>query len=195
MAVRTPAGASALVVAAGTSPSTPRTPPRSCAPLLLLLRRVSVEQQPNNAQQAHMTKVRGALCRQGPRWQEMFGQDQPDDVRDECICLHHPGAISAGARAPSRQRGRRGPGGYAAASEPARQREPHLQPRRADLPVRVVGTPVGVPAAAHTAHITSHPGSYSALVPTADRPANRAPPPSPDLGSSEVTFCGAPIWQ
>ncbi|KAG1659885.1 hypothetical protein FOA52_002130 [Chlamydomonas sp. UWO 241] len=33
-----------------------------------------------------MTKVMEALC-QGPRSSEMFGSDQPDDARDECVSV------------------------------------------------------------------------------------------------------------
>ncbi|KAG1665035.1 hypothetical protein FOA52_003210 [Chlamydomonas sp. UWO 241] len=80
--------------AAGTSPSTSRTPPRSCMSLLLLLRRVALEPQPSDAQQALMRKVMQVLF-QGPRPKEMFDQDQPDDVRDECVCL----LLEHGARA------------------------------------------------------------------------------------------------
>jgi hypothetical protein len=97
VAVVTPEGRSALVAAAqfavGTYPSTSGTPPRSCAPLLLLLRRVAVESQPSDDQQAHMSKVMEALCphsgphAHGPRSNEMFGIDRPDDVRDECVRL------------------------------------------------------------------------------------------------------------
>jgi hypothetical protein len=64
------------------------SPARSCAPLLFVLRRVAVESQPSDDQQAHMTNVMGLLC-QGPypRSEEMFGTDQPDDARDECVRL------------------------------------------------------------------------------------------------------------
>ncbi|KAG1674959.1 hypothetical protein FOA52_014754 [Chlamydomonas sp. UWO 241] len=59
---------------------------RSCAPLLLLLRRIAVESQPSVAQQAHMSKVMEALC-QVPRSNGMFGSDRTVVVRDECIRL------------------------------------------------------------------------------------------------------------
>jgi ankyrin repeat protein len=57
-----------------------------CAPLLFLLRRIAVQPQPSDAQQAHMTKVMEALC-QGPRSNELFDVDQPEDARDECVHL------------------------------------------------------------------------------------------------------------
>jgi hypothetical protein len=84
-------GSTALSIAAGFAAGqptvSPRAPPtRSCAPLLLLLRRVPVESQPNDAQQAHVSKVMEVL-HGGPRSNVMFGSDQPDDVRDECIHL------------------------------------------------------------------------------------------------------------
>ncbi|KAG1665618.1 hypothetical protein FOA52_011449 [Chlamydomonas sp. UWO 241] len=41
---------------------------------------------PSDAQQARMSMVMEALC-EGPRSNEMFDQDQPDDVRDDCVCL------------------------------------------------------------------------------------------------------------
>ncbi|KAG1680817.1 hypothetical protein FOA52_008150 [Chlamydomonas sp. UWO 241] len=82
-------GNSALTAAAGFAAgrytSTP-APTRSCTPLLLLLRRITVQPQPSDAQQAHMTKVMEVLCR-GQRSTEMFDEDQPDDIRDMCICL------------------------------------------------------------------------------------------------------------
>jgi hypothetical protein len=90
MAVRTPGGASVFTdaarFAAGSSPDIETAAARSCAPLLLLLRRVAVEPQPCAAQRAHMTMVMERLCT-GPRSEEMFGSDQPDDVRDECTRL------------------------------------------------------------------------------------------------------------
>ncbi|KAG1662721.1 hypothetical protein FOA52_014587 [Chlamydomonas sp. UWO 241] len=67
-------------------------PECSCAPLLLLLRRVSVEPS-HAAQKKHMSKVMKALCR-GPRSKQMFDNDQPDDNRDECVRL----LIARGAR-------------------------------------------------------------------------------------------------
>ncbi|KAG1660652.1 hypothetical protein FOA52_008012 [Chlamydomonas sp. UWO 241] len=67
-------------------PSYEGTPNPSCAPLLLLLSRVSAGPQPSNAQQAHMTKVMEALF-QGLHSNEMFDADQPDDARDDCIRL------------------------------------------------------------------------------------------------------------
>jgi hypothetical protein len=89
IAARSTAGDSALTLAAHFAAGQPitssRAPPRSCAPLLLLLRRVAVEPQPCDAQQAHMSKVMEALCCSGPRSNEMFGSDQPDDARDECV--------------------------------------------------------------------------------------------------------------
>ncbi|KAG1672227.1 hypothetical protein FOA52_002928 [Chlamydomonas sp. UWO 241] len=59
-------------------------PKRPCAPLLLQLRRVTVDaSQPSDAQlAAHMTIVMVELWRAG-----MFDDDQPDDARDECVCL------------------------------------------------------------------------------------------------------------
>jgi len=57
-----------------------------CAPLLLLLRRVAKEPQPSDdAEWAHMTKVMEALCRTSPN--KLFGDDKPDDARDECVRL------------------------------------------------------------------------------------------------------------
>jgi hypothetical protein len=95
LAVRAPgvAIASALTDAAAFAAGStvwlgPRpAPTRSCAPLLLLLRRVAVEPQPGgDAQQAHMSKVMQVLC-QGPRSNELFDDGTPDDVRDECVRL------------------------------------------------------------------------------------------------------------
>ncbi|KAG1673761.1 hypothetical protein FOA52_002330 [Chlamydomonas sp. UWO 241] len=90
MAIRSSEGASVLTVAAEwavgvTFPSCRST--RSCAPLLLLLRRVAEEPQPcDDAQQAHMSEVMKALC-QGTRSQALFASDQPNAERDECIRL------------------------------------------------------------------------------------------------------------
>ncbi|KAG1679634.1 hypothetical protein FOA52_006151 [Chlamydomonas sp. UWO 241] len=85
---------SALTAAAGFAAGLPRYLnwrglPRSCAPLLLLLRRFAVESQPCDALRAHMSKVVEALC-QGPQSEEMFDDDQPDDARDECVRLLLP---------------------------------------------------------------------------------------------------------
>jgi hypothetical protein len=60
--------------------------PRSCAPLLFVLRRVAVEAQPSDDQQAHMTKVMEVLC-QGPLSNAMFDNDTPDEPRDESVRL------------------------------------------------------------------------------------------------------------
>ncbi|KAG1678303.1 hypothetical protein FOA52_013924 [Chlamydomonas sp. UWO 241] len=60
--------------------------PASCAPLLLLLRRVAAEPRPSDAQQAHMSLVMEAFC-QGPLSQAMLDDDESDAARDECICL------------------------------------------------------------------------------------------------------------
>jgi hypothetical protein len=89
MAIKTTDGASALTAAAQFAVGQPTgqpTPARSCAPLLLLLRRATAEPQPSDAQQAHMTIVMETFCR-GPLTKEMFEDDQPDDVRDECVCM------------------------------------------------------------------------------------------------------------
>jgi hypothetical protein len=65
MAARSTNGVSALTAAAwfaaGRPTGYPRALPRSCAPLLLLLRRVAVEPHPNDAQQTHMSKVMDAV--------------------------------------------------------------------------------------------------------------------------------------
>jgi hypothetical protein len=86
MVVRGPSGTSALkfaaMRAAGSLPYF-RTPP-SCAPLLLLLRRVAAEPQPSDDQQAHMSMVMEAL-RCDPR--KLLDDDKPDDARDECVRL------------------------------------------------------------------------------------------------------------
>ncbi|KAG1677160.1 hypothetical protein FOA52_000966 [Chlamydomonas sp. UWO 241] len=60
--------------------------PPSCAPLLFLLRRFAMQPQPCDAQEAHMSKVMEVLMA-GPRSGALFDDDQPDDVRDECIRL------------------------------------------------------------------------------------------------------------
>jgi hypothetical protein len=57
-----------------------------CAPLLFLLRRIAVEPQPSDAQQAHMDQGDGGAV-QGERSNELFDVDQPDDARDECVHL------------------------------------------------------------------------------------------------------------
>jgi hypothetical protein len=74
-----------------------RTSP--CAPLLFLLRRIAVEPQPSDAQQAHMTVVVEELSQvpyeeedeeeedEEQKLQSLFDDDQPDDARDECIRL------------------------------------------------------------------------------------------------------------
>jgi hypothetical protein len=87
VAVRNTEDGSALIAAAGFAAGQPADPPTCpCTPLLFLLRRVAVESQPSDAHKAHMTKVMEVLCH-GPRSNEMFGSDRPDDARDECICL------------------------------------------------------------------------------------------------------------
>ncbi|KAG1677395.1 hypothetical protein FOA52_010775 [Chlamydomonas sp. UWO 241] len=87
VAVVTPSGLSAFVLAAefaaGQPTSTPLALDRSCVPLLLL-RHSAVGPQPSDAQAAHMSKVMQALC-QGPRSAKMFEEDRPDDARDACI--------------------------------------------------------------------------------------------------------------
>jgi ankyrin repeat protein len=94
MASRSTSGTSALTAAArfaagrSTYCSCSRAPARSCAALLLLLRRVAMEPQPSDAQKAHMNEVVEVLCHtQGPRSQEMFDNDTPDGARDECVAL------------------------------------------------------------------------------------------------------------
>jgi ankyrin repeat protein len=89
-------GASVLVLAARFAARLPdwRDLVPSCAPLLLLLRRVATGPLPSDAQQAHMSKVMGALCK-GKRSQALLDDDgEPDDARDECIRL----LIEHGAR-------------------------------------------------------------------------------------------------
>jgi ankyrin repeat protein len=104
VAVRGPADVSTLALAAGFAAGqpcwpdcTPGAPPRSCVPLLLLLRRVPLDAQPSDAHQAHMTEVTGELCK-GPCSGEMFDVDQPDDARDEVVRLllmHGAGGFDA----------------------------------------------------------------------------------------------------
>jgi hypothetical protein len=102
MAARSTTGTSALMAAvwfaAGLPAKPARVVPRSCAPLLLLLRRVAVESQPSDVHKAHMTEVMEELC-PGPRWNEMFGSDQPDDARDECVRM----LLERGASYPRRR--------------------------------------------------------------------------------------------
>ncbi|KAG1677953.1 hypothetical protein FOA52_001371 [Chlamydomonas sp. UWO 241] len=90
MAVCTPGGASVFTsaarFAAGQHMDSSHDPARSCTPLLLLLRRVAVESEPGDAQQAHMTKVMEALC-QGPQSVWLFDNDMEDATRDECVRL------------------------------------------------------------------------------------------------------------
>jgi hypothetical protein len=91
MAVQSTDGSTAITAAAGFAAGEPVPNPkmsartRSCAPLLLLLRRVA-ESQPNDAQQAHVSKAMEAL-RNGPLSQELFEDDQPDGVRDNSVRL------------------------------------------------------------------------------------------------------------
>ncbi|KAG1674921.1 hypothetical protein FOA52_014714 [Chlamydomonas sp. UWO 241] len=96
-AARSTAGTSALVKAARFAAGQPTKPARvvtrSCAPLLLLLRRVAEASQPSDAYNAHMSQVVEAL-RQGPRFHEMFLFDQPDDARDECVRLLLAGGVT-----------------------------------------------------------------------------------------------------
>jgi hypothetical protein len=89
VAARTSGGWSALMFAAGFAAGQRdfgESPPCSCAPLLLLLRRIAVVPKPSDAHQAHMTEVLEEFCH-GPLSNEMFGSDQPDDARDECVRL------------------------------------------------------------------------------------------------------------
>jgi hypothetical protein len=95
MAVRSTAGISALIAAAAFAVHAD-PPTRSCAPLLLLLRRVAVE-SPCDAQKAHMTEVMEVMCQDqqlendeedGQEVEEgegLFDDDRPDDARDECV--------------------------------------------------------------------------------------------------------------
>jgi hypothetical protein len=99
-------GKSAFIAAAKFAAESPpydgHAPTHPCAPLLLLLRRIAVEPQPSDAQQAHMTKVMEALCQDilvdeeeddededehEERFKSLFDDDQPDDARDESIHL------------------------------------------------------------------------------------------------------------
>ncbi|KAG1672195.1 hypothetical protein FOA52_002895 [Chlamydomonas sp. UWO 241] len=75
----------AVGFAAGQRTDSSRAPPRSCAPLLLLLHRVAVASQPSYLQQQHLNRALQALC-QGPRSDEMFGSGQPNDAH-ECVRL------------------------------------------------------------------------------------------------------------
>ncbi|KAG1652957.1 hypothetical protein FOA52_009231 [Chlamydomonas sp. UWO 241] len=90
MAVQSSGGTSALTAAACFAASKPvpdeSDPMRSCAPLLLLLRREAAELQPCDAQVAHVSRVMEVL-RQGPRAMELFEDDQSNGVRDECVRL------------------------------------------------------------------------------------------------------------
>ncbi|KAG1667350.1 hypothetical protein FOA52_001408 [Chlamydomonas sp. UWO 241] len=81
--------------AAGQPTDRYRAPTRSCAPLLLLLRRFAVEPQSSDAQEAHMSRVMEVLCQEVEEEQEeegegrmkLFDDDHPNDARDECIRL------------------------------------------------------------------------------------------------------------
>ncbi|KAG1675862.1 hypothetical protein FOA52_001519 [Chlamydomonas sp. UWO 241] len=90
MAVQSADGTSALTAAAGFAAGNlvpdGSDPMRSCTPLLLLLRREAAQSQPCDAQQAHVSRAMEAL-RRGPRLSELFQDDQPDGVRDECVRL------------------------------------------------------------------------------------------------------------
>jgi hypothetical protein len=71
--------------------------PPSCAPLLLLLRRLPMDPQPCDAHLAHMTEVMRSFsfCRQEDSDEEeesdepvgLFAVDQPNNARDECVLL------------------------------------------------------------------------------------------------------------
>ncbi|KAG1667353.1 hypothetical protein FOA52_001413 [Chlamydomonas sp. UWO 241] len=96
MATRSAEGISAVMAAAGFAACQPTDryrDTRSCAPLLLLLRRDAVELQPSDAQEAHMTKVMEVLCQEVEEEEEeeervkLFVDDHPNDARDECIRL------------------------------------------------------------------------------------------------------------
>jgi hypothetical protein len=104
IAARSTNGISALTAAAcfaaGQPITSSRAHTRSCAPLLLLLRRVAVEPQPCAAQQAHMTEVMEALCwglheDEDEEGFNLFDDDRPDGVRDECVRM----LVERGARA------------------------------------------------------------------------------------------------
>jgi hypothetical protein len=146
MAARTPAGFSALTAAAdfAAEASPNDSSRRSYAPLLLLLRRVAAEPQPCADQQAHMSRVLQA-CHGDQK--ALLNNDQPDDARDECVrargkrpgkhrrCVARPPRVlRSGERAAHHQRGRRGPGGCAAAAEG------HARRRDVDVLVRLAGT-------------------------------------------------------
>ncbi|KAG1668153.1 hypothetical protein FOA52_005145 [Chlamydomonas sp. UWO 241] len=82
--------------AAGQKTFSPHALARSCAPLLFLLRRATVEPQPSEEQQADMTAVMEALCQVVEEEDEegepkekvtLFDDDHPNDARDECIRL------------------------------------------------------------------------------------------------------------
>ncbi|KAG1674690.1 hypothetical protein FOA52_007214 [Chlamydomonas sp. UWO 241] len=106
LAVRDNHGCSVLVAAAQfAAKSNDCCPGHRCAPLLFLLRRVAADPQPSDAQRAHTTRVMEALCwvydedkqgemdngdeedERGEKKLSLFDDDQPDDVRDECIRL------------------------------------------------------------------------------------------------------------
>jgi hypothetical protein len=108
MVARSTEDDSALTAAAGFAAGEPTGTAhalitRSCAPLLLLLRRVAVDPQPCDAQQAHMSRVMEALCQDiqvedeeeddedeehEEHFRSLFDDDQqPDDARDECVRL------------------------------------------------------------------------------------------------------------
>jgi hypothetical protein len=101
MALRNTDGTSVFVAAAEIAAGIFTVPP-SCKPLLFLLRRVAVEPQPPDAQQAHMTQIMEALCQDiqvedgeeddedeqhVEHFRSLFDDDQPDAARDECIHL------------------------------------------------------------------------------------------------------------
>ncbi|KAG1680971.1 hypothetical protein FOA52_009930 [Chlamydomonas sp. UWO 241] len=88
---------SALVEAAKFAAGFADEAPRSCAPLLLLLRRVAADPQQGPEQQAHMTKVMEVLGRvneedsdeddEEDERMSLLADDQPDAARDECVRL------------------------------------------------------------------------------------------------------------
>jgi hypothetical protein len=59
---------------------------RSFAPLLFLLRRITVQPQPCDAQRFHMNVVVERLMR-GEQAGVLFDDSKPDDARDECVRL------------------------------------------------------------------------------------------------------------
>ncbi|KAG1672947.1 hypothetical protein FOA52_012392 [Chlamydomonas sp. UWO 241] len=65
--------------------------PPSCAPLLFLLRRVRMNLEPRESQQALMTNVMDALFRKEvdecDEPVDLFSVDQPNNTRDECVRL------------------------------------------------------------------------------------------------------------